>query len=550
MIYIRNKELDCKEFTHPLQMYPNLGLQDIQPAQYREVGGERCNPDICALPPRLVGRDLIEENIRLYPGYNPDKAINMPKSDRLAALARLKYSVVCYMPYHEELERKMYDALISAYRQRQYGYTDSKPGVILSVKMGPSTSVQDIGLIGSAGTGKSTITGIILERIPRALKHEIDGKRYIQIPCLATTARDNDLKSAFIDLAATIGKIIGTENYEEQMRRMGTVAKMEAYLKKLIEIFHVGLIIIDEIQNAIRNKVSMFNHILSITADAGVSVMIIGTEAAVAPLNCNLWFSRRFTQLGRVSSDLLAEDPAVMEHIISIIWRHQWTNKRYALSKKIVTTLVDESQKNIDFLTTIFVTAQYLCINSEGTDHELELDAETLKKAAESYPFVSNLIEKSSDVIAQMYEEKKRTTLEAIQNEAETERKKEQKKLMAGSVNMFADRATMMAEITEALEALGYTDTKLIERLVKLQSSSNQKFLSMDRKQQTKVIAAELMKREEQVLKKEKASQKKTEKAEGKPSATQKKSEQESSVQPKILGGSIHGIDSLQAAVS
>ena len=544
MIYIRNKELDCKEFSHPLQMYPDLGSQDILPAQYREVCGERCNPDICALPPRLTGNALVEENVRCYPGYDPGKAMNLPKSDRLAALAGFKDQVVCYMPYHEELERKVYEALISAYRKRQYGYTNTSSCEVLSVKIGPSTSVQDIGLIGSAGTGKSTITGIILERIPRAIRHEHDGYCYIQIPCLSTTAQDGDLKSAFIDLATMIGKIIGTDSYENQMRKMGSVAKMESYLKKLIEIFHVGIIIIDEIQNAVKNKVSMFNHILSMTADTGVAVMIIGTEKAVAPLNENLWFSRRFTQLGRVTSDLSQIDEATMVHIINIIWRHQWTNKRYPLSKKIVSTLVEESQKNIDFLTTIFVTAQYLCIESEGTDHELALDAATIKQAASRYPRVRKLIEASSEVIAD-YQEKKAATLNSMRNDAEAEREKEQKKMMQESVNIFTGRAEIETEIIEALKPLGYIDATQIIKLVKRQYATDPSFAGLDRTQQIRVIVAQLMQLSEKPLKKKKAQ----EKTKDNSLTAQKKSEQETRTQ-QLYGGQIHGIDSLQAATS
>ena len=508
MLYITNIELPCGNYTHPLQMYPEIGLKDIHPAKYREVLGERHNPDICSLPPLLAGADLMADNMHVMPNYNAEKAHCLPKSERLAALASFKDIVTVYMPWHADMERRFQECLISAYRKRAYGCLDENTE-ILSVARPISTSVQDISLIGTAGSGKSTAVRLMLDRYPRALQHDFTGKRYVQIPILETTAREGDTKSIFIDLAMMVDKILGVSYYELQMRKMKTVTNMEAYLVSLIQIFHVGIIVIDEIQNVTNRKQAMFDHILSVTQSSGVAVMIIGTEAAVADLNRNEWFSRRFSQLGHIASDFKAEDNSTMERIIQIIWNMQWTRKRYPLTPAIVNTLLNESCQNVDLLTTIFITAQLLCIHSEGKSEELELDAKTIRKAADQYPKAKKLLKDGIEEMELMFNAEKQATIAAITKEVRAEREKEQRKLMQDSVDAFASKEKMVSEITEIAVQAGFDDAKAISTVIR-REAANDGFLSLERSQQAKIVIAKLLEREVKADRKATKAQKKS----------------------------------------
>lgn len=539
MQYVKNIKLQCKEYKHPLQMYPDIGLQDIQQARYRNVCGEETNPDICALPPLLSGRDLMLDNMRAFPGYDAKKALSLQQSERLAALAAFKDEVTVYMPFHMDLERRLQECLMSAYRRREYGILNEEAPDILSVAKPIATSVQDASLIGTAGTGKSTAVRLMLDRYPKAIQHNLSGHRYTQVPILETTAREGDMKSIFIDLSMSLDIILGTAYYEPQMRKMGTVTKMEAYLVKLIQLFHVAVIVIDEIQSVIKRKISMFDHLLSVTASSGVSVMIIGTEAAVEDLNKNVWFSRRFSQLGRISSDMKADDSAVLERIVQIIWDYQWTNKRYPLTKKILSTLVEESYRNVDFLTTIFITAQLMCINSEGKE-DLELNSDTIKKAAGNYPKAKELLRDGIDAAEALYQQEKRSTIETIMKEAAAERQKEQSALMQSSVTAFSSKVQVTAELVDLLGQSGFDDTKQIEHIIRRETANNEQFLLLERSQQAKIVIAELLKKEYSSGKKRKP------RAQNEQDAKPAHQDRDNA----DWEGSGHGIDMLQAAIS
>lgn len=540
MLYITDIELPCENYKHPLQMYPEIGQKDIHSAKYREVAGETHNPDICALPPLLSGSALMTDNMHVMPNYNPEQASSLPKSERLAALAAFKDVVTVYLPWHEAMERRFQECLLSAYRRRAYGFLDEGATDILSVARPISASVQDISVIGTAGSGKSTAVRMMLDRYPRAIQHDLCGTRYIQIPILETTAREGDIKSIFIELAIMIDKILGVSYYELQMRKMKTVANMEAYLVSLIQSFHVGIIVIDEIQNVTNRKQAMFDHILSITASSGVSVMIIGTESAVADLNRNEWFSRRFTHLGRIASDFNADENNVMKRIIQIIWNMQWTRKRYPLTATVMNTLLNAACQNVDLLTTIYITAQLLCIHSEGKPQELALDAKTIKKAADQYPMSKQLLLDGMEEMALMFQTEKQSTIAAITKEVQAEREKEQRQLMQNSVDVFANKEKMISELTEIVTRAGFNDAKAIHAVIR-RESINDDFLSLDRSQQAKLVIAKLLDREA--------------KAEKKAAKTAKKKEQEPKEPAKVhrgleLGDGEHGLGMLQASLS
>lgn len=516
MFYQRNFILPFGEYKSLFQMYPDIGLRDVQDARYRRVAGAETNPDICALPPPMPGSKLMKNNMHSITGYDYKTICEMLRSERLAALIHIKDEVKVYLPFHLEIERKVYDCLMSAYGKRENGYLDEENKNLLSVVPPITTSTQDASLIGTAGSGKSTALRLMLDRYPKAIVHRIDGYQYTQIPILETTAKVGDIKSVFEDLARRIDMILGISCYEDQMRKRTSVSSKEAYLTHLIQIFHIGMIVIDEIQSVIApgQKNSMFEHILSVTAATGVSVLIAGTESAVSALNKNAWFSRRFSQLGRVYSDIRCDDVKTMENVVQIIWAFQFTNKHYNLAPEIESALVEESCHNVDFLTTIFIKAQQLCILSEGKDN-LALDEKTIRKAAKMFPFAEKLLKEGEETIEAEYMREKAASMSAIMADAQAARLEEQKELMQKSVSVFATIGETTSEIVHRVTQAGFNDRKLIERLIKIEAANNESFLDLDIAQQVKIILVKMMKAEEKVDKLRNKTKKEPEKTTG-----------------------------------
>ena len=181
------------------------------------------------------------------------------------------------------------------------------------------------------------------------------------------------------------------------------MGKMAVYMKSLIELFHVGLIILDEIQLLTSAKKSFFEYLLQLTDTTGVSFFIVGTEEFLAELNKTHHNARRFLHLGAIKAAIDPQAYKTLQAIITQIWRYQWTKQRYPLTEGIVQTLVALSAGNIDLLTTIFVAAQLAVIKSEGTSTALHLSSQTINEAAKQFPFAKKLILEGKKRIDQQY---------------------------------------------------------------------------------------------------------------------------------------------------
>lgn len=523
MRYMNDFDLQYTDVPSSADMYPALNECDIQDAVYR-----RCvdtDPDICALPAPLAGRELVRKNTMPYPGYSPAAVKEMSCADRIACLRSAKDLVTIYLPCHAELEKMIYGALISAYRHRRYGLMEQDDGgrKVLSVSSPIDSSVQDISVIGVAGTGKSRGVKLTLDRIPRAVRHNINGIRYLQIPYLLTAAsRGSDIKSLFIGFAQQIDRITGMGYHEEKMISARTVARMESYLRVLIQQYHVGLIVIDEIQLAIVKKNRketaadtnpMFDHLLTVTAMCGVSVCIIGTEDAVAGLNKNVWFVRRFSQLGRISTVLGKADRTELEIIAKQLLYFQWTRQRYPVTQDIIDALIEESGGSIDFMSTIVITAQLLSIESEKTGNPIPLDAGAVRKAADQYPMAKSYIRAGTDTIEEYLSEKERA-LAAIGARADAAREKE--KTMEDSEKYFSESVEVIADITDRINMIDDVDHATVERIYKKLAAS-QDMASIPAKQRAKLVHAAVLEDREKKkrgMQKKKASASKADKAE------------------------------------
>ena len=549
MRYMNDFDLQYTDVPSSADMYPALNECDIQDAVYR-----RCvdtDPDICAMPAPLAGRELVRKNTMPYPGYSPAAVKEMSCADRIACLRSAKDLVTIYLPCHAELEKMIYGALISAYRHRRYGLMEQDGGgrKVLSVSSPIDSSVQDISVIGVAGTGKSRGVKLTLDRIPRAVRHNINGIRYLQIPYLLTAAsRGSDIKSLFIGFAQQIDRISGMGYHEEKMISARTVARMESYLRVLIQQYHVGLIVIDEIQLAIVKKNRketaadtnpMFDHLLTVTAMCGVSVCIIGTEDAVAGLNKNVWFVRRFSQLGRISTVLGKADRAELEIIAKQLLYFQWTRQRYPVTQDIIDALIEESGGSIDFMSTIVITAQLLSIESEKTGDPMPLDADAVRKAADQYPMAKSYIRAGADTIEEYLSEKERA-LAAIGARADAAREKE--KMMEDSKKYFSESVEVIADITDRINLIDDVDHATVERIYKKLTAS-QDMASMPAKQRAKLVHAAVLEDREKKKKKE-ASGKKV------PSRPAGKAKKDGKDTEPLLEGLKKSTGSLDAALS
>ena len=529
MYYVNNFSLDIREYDSVHDMYPDLQDVDCVNAAYRNVFGETANPDICALPPvptpMELAKDVCAQNIL----YNSSAIRGMSKGNRLSMLLRFKDELRLFLPWQHTLECKVQECLISSYRSRKYGHFGN-PGEddpLRSVNPGVGGSVKCASLIGTAGSGKSSAIGMLLDRYPKVIMHKLSsGLEYRQILFLTATAYSgHDIKTILLHFAGEIDRLNGYEMvYEAQMAKLTNIPAMTTYLKKLISTFHIGMLIIDEVQETLKAKNSFFSTLLNITAEAGVSLLLCGTEESIIKLNEREWSSRRFAQLGRIETDFFVSDKIIVETIIRQLWPYQCTLEHQSLTQGTMDALVQASGGNIDFLTTIFITAQNMIIDSEGTDRVLHLDASLVKKAASRYPNAIDLIRNGQTAI-NTYTDEREYAIAKMKNRAEAALKEEALSASLLAPEFAGATATALSFIINALRTISITDERRIQKEYR-SLSNDPEFGKLDYSNQANMIAARIMKADDAGESGQKRKQKKKEETAEQKKAFSKKLEE------------------------
>lgn len=504
MIYITESITSYVELKEGDILYDPYEIErsDVVDARYHKLHFYKDNRDIACLPLPLDGKILSEMNMNPVSYYDPEEVEKMKVSARLRALSGFKDEFRAPLSFHRQIEKQISEALISSYKRRKIGFLttmeDSGEMVVTCQSVGPmiGSSVKNISLIGTAGSGKSTAVELTLSRYPKVIRHTFqDGSSYHQIPIIKTTAYEgSDMKSLFINLAQYIDVVTDNDHFfSKKMMKCATVAKMENYLIRLIQMFHVGLIVIDEIQLAARSKV--FSHLLTITAQASVSVCVIGTEEALEMLNENLWGKRRFDHLGAIRTDATEKDNEIYEAIISCMWQYQWTREKYRLTEKVVRALKEVSAYNVDFLTTVFVTAQYILIASE--DKNLKFDAELVRKAARKYPKTTEMIVKGKTVPDEELRVEKTGFLIELGAAAETAEEEENRKELVKTTDTFIKKNDSIREVIKHIMKISDYQEETIRKTYEYLYRRNPDFKEYEEKQKANAVFRELIKAEE-----------------------------------------------------
>lgn len=496
---------DCEKIEHFDVIQPgefvydpyDIEACDILPARYHLGHMGLTIRDIACLPMPLGWKQLREANARFPEYYDEEKIQYMEKDERLKELLVFPDRVRLAMPFHLKLERAVNEALISAYSQRQIGYletTDEQGNVIKEYQSkGPAigSSVKNVSVLGTAGSGKSTSVQMLLSRYPKALKHTFsDGSQYIQIPIIAFTAYEGkDIKNMMVKLAEYIDTILDNDNWHsEKMSKLGNVAKMQNYLIRLIRQYHIGMIIIDEIQLMVSG--SVFSHLLSITADASVSICVIGTEDAFNKKDKDLWLKRRFMQLGCIITDMKETDDALFTEIIKCIWRYQWTKEKTLLTEAIIAELKKASAYNICYLLTLYVTMQLIAIGNRGD--ETKMTPSMVREAAARFPGSTELIQKGQKMEADIVSEQKNFLTTALKELEE----KEQKAMVVMNQNYEEAVFRKEAAIREAIKrvtALMDVEADAVKKAFRTLSGRDPAFETYDDRQRAMMIYHELL---------------------------------------------------------
>lgn len=322
------------------------------------------NPFLAALPEMLSQSDFSSE-IRSFPKL-PQSLPQMTSEERRQALPMLS-SIFVPMNFMYPLYDQLYRAIRSTFSTRTMLEEVRQTNALFrgSSANDYSTQAATGSILGVPGVGKTSTIRRSLALLPQVIEHEMYmGKPFFCKQVLYLTVEcpsDCSVKSLALNLVAALDRAIGS-NYLHQLTSLRSVAAsaIASQIKVLCLTHHVGLLLIDEIQNTVttaqKNKQvkPLIKFLVELCNDTCTSVFFVGTPDAEA-----LFVSQEHLKRRTRGIRLLPFKPdGAYRAFLEQLWRYQLTPASVPLTDQLANKLYDWSGGIPAYILKIFQESQ------------------------------------------------------------------------------------------------------------------------------------------------------------------------------------------------
>lgn len=344
------------------------------------------NPFVEALPKKPGWKEMILR-LSIRPPYSEEDR-HCAIDERLSMTQR-----ILRVHYPREKEVKLFEKIDKCIR---WGYADRNPFTRQQIEQmkkisGDSTPIIDchfaltygFSLLGISGIGKTTSVETIMSYYPQVIRHTCyNGTSFAetQLVWVKIDCWNNRPKSLCLSFFKAVDHLLGTNYASQSSHRTQDV--MMTQMAQICETFHVGILIIDEIQHLCTGKreaaETILDFLVSIVNELGIPVITIGTPKALPLFQSDFQQAKRFGGQGTALWERMSDDDSEWGNFCREIWRYQYLQNKVALTEEMQKVLYDESL-GIPFLAVhIYKLAQE---NAIMNGKEI-FDAKDLRKAS------------------------------------------------------------------------------------------------------------------------------------------------------------------------
>lgn len=320
------------------------------------------NNIINQLPPMAMGEE-INSQLSILPTYND----NIRKEDttiRLMALSDL-YNIYIPSAMSTEIYCKLYLALIhslkkksgiTAIHQRNENYKLMQKQPYNSI-IGGSDSFS---IIGCSGIGKSTAIIRAIDLIGKNGIIELKEPNTKIIPFVVVQCPfDCSVKGLLLEILRQVDEQIGSDYYSKGMKARVTTDMLIGSVSQ-VALNHIGLLVVDEIQNVVSNKSghSLVGMLTQLINCSGISICMVGTPESTPFFEQALQLARR--SLGLHYSTL--EYNQYFCDFCKTIFEYQYTKEKVEISDNIINWLYEHSGGIISVVISLLHDTQEIAI--------------------------------------------------------------------------------------------------------------------------------------------------------------------------------------------
>jgi ABC-type dipeptide/oligopeptide/nickel transport system ATPase component len=229
------------------------------------------------------------------------------------------------------------------------------------------STAETMTLIGLSGMGKTTALNSIAKLYPQVISHRKYKKKifietqvvWLKMEC----PHDGSLRGFCAAFFSSLDAALGIEKYSGRGATGRSISVMLQHISQLCKTYFIGALIIDEMQHLCssrggQDREKLLNFFVTLSNDAGVPLVYVGTNAMLPLFSGVLRNARRAAGMGPITFDRFSENDPYWVHLVSQLWAYDWTKSPAPLTEEILSKIYDLTQGNTDFLAKLLMLAQ------------------------------------------------------------------------------------------------------------------------------------------------------------------------------------------------
>lgn len=330
--------------------------------------------------PKMLSGKALYDRLTDIPEY--DETIREKSStERLMALSTL-YDIYLPSDMSVEIYSKLYLALVRSVHKKgtqaavQQSYQNHNT-IMRRESRGIIGGSDSFSIVGCSGIGKSSAINRAISIITENRMIEVENPTRRIIPCLIVQCPwDASVKSMLLEILRKSDELLETNYYGNALKARATTDVLIGIVSQ-VALQHIGLLIIDEIQNCVTAKggkglVAMLTQLIN---SSGISIGLVGTPETTSLLESAFQLARR--SLG-LQYNALDNDDYFCE-FCKVLLRYQYVQNQVEISQNMIEWLYGHSGGITSIVVSLIHDAQELAIL---TGYEI-LDISMLNQAYE-----------------------------------------------------------------------------------------------------------------------------------------------------------------------
>lgn len=329
--------------------------------------------------PKMKNGNELKDAISYLPEYDE----NIRYADvntRLISLSDL-YSIYIPSTMSIEIYNKLYLALIQSMQKKftqlsvKQRYENNKM-IQKQMANGILGGSDSFTIIGKSGIGKSSAINHAVSLITENKLIEINYPYTKIIPCLTVQCPfDSSVKGLLLEILRMVDTILESDYYTSVRTSRSATVDMLIGMVSTIALNHIGLLIVDEIQNVVssKNGKNLIGALTQLINNSGISICMVGTPECTKFFEQAMQLARR--SIGLKYTNMQYDD--YFRYFCKIIFSYQYVKNKTNIDESIIEWLYNHTSGVTSVVISLIHDAQEISILN-GSEI---LNLETLNEA-------------------------------------------------------------------------------------------------------------------------------------------------------------------------